>query len=73
MSIQDCPCHSTLGRHKLTLKGWDGHEIGSGVGISVIVVRNQREINKSMQMSPGERSVPLQGEEDVHSRLSLQQ
>lgn len=43
VSIQDCPCHSTLGRNKSTLKGWDGHEIGRGVGISIIVVRNQEK------------------------------
>lgn len=35
--------------------------------------RNWRESSRSMQTSPGEQSVPLQGEEDAHSRLYLQQ
>lgn len=34
---------------------------------------NWRGSSRSVQTSPGEQSVPLQGEEDAHFRLSLQQ
>jgi len=49
------------------------HKTGSDVGICIIAVRNRKESNRSVQTSPGEQSVLLQGKEDAHSRLSLQQ
>lgn len=64
------PLH--LGQAHIGAKG-TGHKISSGVGTSIIAVRNWREISRSTQTSPREQSAPLQGEEDAHSRLSLQQ
>lgn len=40
---------------------------------SDVAVRNRKESNRSVQTSPGEQSVLLQGEEDAQPRLSLQQ
>lgn len=65
LSLPLCPGQAPVGT-----KGM-GHKIGSSVGISIIAMRNWREISKPA--FPGEQSAPLQGEEDARTRLSLQQ